>query len=381
MADVLLGVANSLVQGTIAKVQSAIEESSKLQQSAQDDLVFIVGEFEMMQSFLSSTTKNVTNNVVGTFVAQVLDLAYDVENSIEFVVHLDTICLNQTDDEAVGIIAQMKVRVQDVIQRKERYTLISDSGGPNPVMEMKQLHNVSSSFDMLAEAGSRAMNQRDMDVPANNALIGRTSDINQLAGYLAKARINELHVMSVWGIPGSGKSALVRNLYHEMAHLFEEHGWVDISHPFNLKDFSRSLLFQFNSHSLEANEAIGPVEQCRNLLKDRRCLVVIDDVDLQLTQEWGKIRAALLSRPTKSVIIVITNEEKIAFHCADRKDLVFNVKALSVEAAIDLFKMKAHVSSADVSSADVVDHHALLRLSAGHMRLRQPHMTKSLMVA
>ncbi|XP_066339712.1 disease resistance protein Pik-2-like [Miscanthus floridulus] len=463
----------------------------------------------MMQSFLSSTTKNVTNNVVGTFVAQVLDLAYDVEDSIEFVVHLDT--MSESDlwcrmipacmrpplplDEAVGIIAQMKVRVQDVIQRKERYTLISDSGGPNPVMKMKQLHNVSSSFDMLAEAGSSAMNQRDMDaltklvtkrgshrqvvsvwalggdhgaacksiirkaydnpkiwqdfscrawvklgspfnlpefcrsltdqfrgagpvkddhiadefeeqvnnrqyllvledlstkedwgviieklpdksnsscivvlteqfqvasfctglryiqhfwadysvctfyeeVPANNALIGRTSDINQLPGYLAKARINELHVMSVWGIPGSGKSALVRNLYHEMAHLFEEHGWVNISHPFNLKDFSRSLLFQFNSHS---NEAIGPVEQCRNLLKDHRCLVVIDDLDLQLTQEWGKIRAALLSRPTESVIIVITNEEKFAFHCADRKDLVFNVKALSVEAAIDLFKMK-----------------------------------------
>lgn len=149
--------------------------------------------------------------------------------------------------------------------------------------------------------------------------------------------------MSVWGIPGSGKSALVRNLYHEMAHLFEEHGWVDISHPFNLRDFSRSLLFQFNSHSLKANEAIDPVEQCRNLLKDRRCLVVIDD--LQLTQEWGTIRAALLSRPTESVIIVITNEEKIAFHCADRKDLVFNVKALSVEAAIGLFKMKVRLAS------------------------------------
>lgn len=157
--------------------------------------------------------------------------------------------------------------------------------------------------------------------------------------------------MSVWGIPGSGKSALVRNLYHEMAHLFEEHGWVDISHPFSLKDFSRSLLFQFNSHSLEANEAIGPVQQCRNLLKDRRCLVVIDDLQ---EEEWGKIRAALLSRPTESVIIIITNEEKIAFHCADRKDLVFNVKALSVEAAIDLFKMKVRLASQMIVSNTIV---------------------------
>lgn len=45
MADLVLGVAKSLVEGTLTKAQAAIEEESKLRQSTQRNLVFIVGEF------------------------------------------------------------------------------------------------------------------------------------------------------------------------------------------------------------------------------------------------------------------------------------------------------------------------------------------------
>ena len=95
MADLVLGVAKSLVEGTLTKAQSAIDEESKLRQSAQRDLVFIAGEFQMMQSFLRVTTEEqVRTNVVSiTWVIQVRDLAYDVEDCIEFVIHLDRVVL------------------------------------------------------------------------------------------------------------------------------------------------------------------------------------------------------------------------------------------------------------------------------------------------
>jgi len=140
MADLVLGVAKSLVQGTLTKAQSAIEEESRLRQSTQRDLVFIAGEFQMMQSFLSVTTEeHVRNNIVSTWVTQVRDLAYDVEDCIEFVVHLDTKsdwwlrsikCCNcmapaLSLDEANADIEQLKARVQDVSQRNIRY-LIGD---------------------------------------------------------------------------------------------------------------------------------------------------------------------------------------------------------------------------------------------------------------
>jgi hypothetical protein len=168
MADLVLGVAKSLVEGTLTKAQSAIDEESKLRQSAQRDLVFIAGEFQMMQSFLRVTTEEqVRTNVVSiTWVIQVRDLAYDVEDCIEFVIHLDT----KSDwwrrlipsfmrralplDVAVNMIDQLKARVHDVSQRNERYKLISDPG-PKPVMEARQL-GISGASGVLATARDTA---------------------------------------------------------------------------------------------------------------------------------------------------------------------------------------------------------------------------------
>ncbi|RLM69090.1 hypothetical protein C2845_PM17G06510 [Panicum miliaceum] len=518
MADLVLGVAKSLVEGTLTKAQSAIDEESKLRQSAQRDLVFIAGEFQMMQSFLRVTTEEqVRNNVVSiTWVIQVRDLAYDVEDCIEFIIHLDT----KSDwwcrlipsfmrralplDVAINMIDQLKARVHDVSQRNERYKLISDPD-PKLVMEAKQL-GISGASGVLATARDTAWKQREWEnfvkliikkdsklqvislwvsednlgnastiwkaynhpeihrkfkcrawvkvlhpfqpnefirsllgqfytnsreeqqgavldngvlTPAlddhlvhefselvkkqtylivlegvstteewdtirqylpqssngsrivvstqnfavasfctehpyfqqfsadqsfcvffrerEDPLVGRMSEVNQLSAYLAKARLNALQVMSVWGIAGAGKSALVRTLYRNKMSQNSEYTkyiWVDIYYPFNIMDFCKSLLMQFNSHSLETNE--DPVKQCHGLLKDHRCLLVIDN--LQSTEGWDLIHDALAFRPSGSAIVVITNEERIALHCADRKDLVFNVKALEIGAAIDLFK-------------------------------------------
>ncbi|CAN6381030.1 unnamed protein product [Urochloa humidicola] len=527
MADLVLVVAKSLVEGMLSKAQSAIEEESKLRHSTQRDLVFIAGEFHMMQSFLSITTEeHVRNNVVRSWVTQVRDLAYDVEDSIEFVIHLDTkfdwwhrlipswMRSTLPLDEAVGIIKDLKMRVQDVNQRKERYRLISDSGGPNPVMELTQPATVGSPFDMLAEARSTARKQQDMDAltklvtrrdsdrqvisvcvsgndlgaasksmirkaydnrkiwgkfsyrawvnvnlgnPFNlheflrsliyqfhgdgsvlpmekslddqfakvkeqlnnktyllvledlttnvdwktileylsdrrnrscivaltqefqvasycmqvpyiphfwsdyslcvfsednqGPLIGRMSEIIQLPKYPAKARMDALQVMSVCGIPGAGKSALVRNLYRNQMsqnNIYAKYIWVDVYHPFNLVDFCKSLLMQFRSRSLETDE--DPVKQCHGLLKDEQCLLVIDN--LQSTEDWDLIHGALAFRPSGSAIVVITNEERIALHCADRKDLVFHGKPLEAGAAIDLFKMKVEGSYISVNDVE-----------------------------
>lgn len=193
------------------------------------------------------------------------------------------------------------------------------------------------------------------------------SEIKQLLEYLAKARVNALQVMSVWGIAGVGKSALVRNLYHNKQNhtnnAYKKCIWVDIQHPFNLTDFCQSLLTQFHSCSPDPNE--DPVRECHGLLKDNWCLLVIDN--LQSAEEWDLIQDALAFRTSGSAIIVITNEERIALHCADRKDLVFNIKALEIRAAVDLFKkeVRSHKDNVDYYSYFTVLHHTNFNITIG----------------
>jgi hypothetical protein len=174
----------------------------------------------------------------------------------------------------------------------------------------------------------------------NFHLVERKSEMNQLGNYIAKARLNGLQVLSVWGIAGVGKSALVRNMYYDRIHrndsLFDRYGWVDVTHPFNLRDFSRSLLLDFHSQPVQAMGIKDPTQECHKILKDNWCLVVIDD--LESMEEWDLIQAALVSRPSSSIIIVITTEASIASHCADNEGVIFNVKGLEDKAALELFK-------------------------------------------
>lgn len=70
--------------------------------------------------------------------------------------------------------------------------------------------------------------------------------------------------------------------------------------------------------------------------------MVIDG--LQSKEEWDLIQSSLVSRYSKSntIIIVITTEASIAAYCADKDDLVFNVKTLETDAAFDLFENEVH---------------------------------------
>ncbi|KAM0856707.1 hypothetical protein ACQ4PT_048944 [Festuca glaucescens] len=526
MADLTVGLAKSVVEGTLSKAHAAIQEEAKLRQSAQRDLVFITGEFEMMRSFLNvANAERVENPVVRTWVRQIRELAYDVEDCIELVVHLDKdrtsfwfrlrrLCVPWTParmpalDQAVDEIEQLKARVADVSTRNVRYSLISDTGS-KPVVQ-QQLPAAAAGVtvaaaNMLAEARDAArrvqgigggdltqlitknvgvdlqvisvwgsggdhgtasiimktygdteicsnfthkawvklthpfsphelvrslmlqfclaeqpgmdvltMMQATQEVLFNNfqeivtqkrylvvvedlsnmaewhafkkflpdrrkgswiivstqqpeiatlcvghsyqilelkhfsaehsvcalfnkgshsdgdegkkpvveesySLVGRDSLIDQLRQYPAKARINSCQVMSVWGIAGVGKSALVKNLFDHTCYTgqFEKYHWVDVPHPFNLRDFHRSIPLDFR-------------------LETQSWLIVIDDIKSK--QEWDLMQSSLLPRSSRSVIIIITTEASIAAYCSSGEELVLNVKGLEAAAASSLFE-------------------------------------------
>jgi hypothetical protein len=91
----------------------------------------------------------------------------------------------------------------------------------------------------------------------------------------------------------------------------------------------------------------NPIVECREMLQSTS-FIVIDG--LQSTEEWDIIKDELVSRSnplkglesgpnSKNVIIVTTTDERIATHCRGPKEpLTYNVKAVELEAAVQLFK-------------------------------------------
>ncbi|KQJ91713.1 putative disease resistance RPP13-like protein 2 isoform X2 [Brachypodium distachyon] len=589
MADIVLGLTKSVVEGMLSKVQSAIEEEAKLKVRVQHDLVFITGEFQMMQSFLKAVDREqVKDSVVRTWVKQLRDLAYDVEDCIEFVIHVDEkliwwrcllpSCMVASPplDQAVSDVNQLKARVEDVSKRNMRYNLISDSSSSKPATTQQQPSTISGTteFDMLIEARDTARNHcglcdltkliskddKDLQVISvwgtgsnlgttsiirkafedpeicqkfrfrgwvklvypfdpykviwsllsefirnsyrqrggnvnveamlseaeavadmqgghvrnfinrvqNNRYlivledlptmvewdairtylpdmkngsriivstqqleiaslctghphqvselekisddhsvcvffkegsqsdedgkntmmmasndqtpvskrtealnwverfqpVGRKMEKSDLSFMLCQAaNIGRKKVISVWGIAGVGKSALVKMVYYgeiDKYDRFNKYGWVNVCRPFNLRDFSRSLLSDLNRESLQANGTSDfgtmgikdPIEECSNLMKKNKCLVVIDG--LQSMEEWDLIKVALANVPSKSCVVVITDEADVATHCAVPDDAVFNVKGLEADEALELFIREVYRETETLIDPDAV---------------------------
>ncbi|KAM0905001.1 hypothetical protein ACQ4PT_017642 [Festuca glaucescens] len=253
MADLAVGLAKSVVEGALTKAQSAIEEDSRLRQSAQRDLVFITGEFQMMQSFLKLADDERTRNiVVRTWVRQIRELAYDVEDCIEFVLHLDKksqwwrrmlpsfiAAATQPLDEAIAEIRQLKARVEDVSSRNARYSLISDSGSKPAVVQQQppaaaRAAMGAAAFSMLVEATDIAKRQH--------------GDLTQLI----TKKDDGLQVISVWGTGGDlGTLSIIRKAYEdpEISQNFSCRAWVKLTNPFSPLEFIRSLKVQFYANS------------------------------------------------------------------------------------------------------------------------------------
>ncbi|KAF8731108.1 hypothetical protein HU200_016544 [Digitaria exilis] len=367
MADLAIGLAKTVVEGALTRAQSAIEEETRLRLSTQQDLVFITGEFEMMHSFLeAANTERVRNNVVKTWVRQVRDLAYDVEDCIEFVVHLDDSdgptkwlfrmlppCLLAKPlplDVAVAEIAQLKARVEDVSCRNSRYNLISDSGSKPVVVQQQKTDDPDAAVTvtMTASAGDTMSEARDTAAKKQPGL----GDLTQLITKVG----SELGVISVWARSDDlGTSmSVIRKAYEdeEIRKNFWCRGWVKLEYPFNPRKFQQSVLAQFYTNTclkqgksvdvveLERREATvlkagGFAEEFKAQVNNKRYLLVLENVCTM--GDWDAIRACLPESVNSNRIIVSTEQREVARLCIGHSYQVLELKQYSADHPVCVF--------------------------------------------
>ena len=150
-------------------------------------------------------------------------------------------------------------------------------------------------------------------------------------------------VVSVCGIAGVGKSFLVKTLFNDRASPAWRftNAWVSAPHPFDIVDLCKGI-YQFTAdgdiYHYPPSEGEDIVLAWWDLLEreELQWLLVIDD--LQSKEDWDLIRVNLISKASKSCIIVITREETVARHCATSDDAVCILKGLEDKTALRLFE-------------------------------------------
>ncbi|KAF8768978.1 hypothetical protein HU200_007056 [Digitaria exilis] len=308
MEATAVSLARSVLDGVLSNAGSAVADEVARLIGVPKEVDFIRNELEMMQAFLKvSSTNPVPSDTVRTWVKQVRDLAYDVEDCLlDFALYAARTSSSRATGSwwlTPGAIAarhriaarirDLKASVEELNQRNLRYHVVVGSPAVAP----------------------RAADEQPAVLP----------DGGQDASSAAELAF---------------QSSLVRMVHNDPDLLdeFDYDVWVTVPHPLdNPEVFRRRLRKELG---LARDRSVA------EYLHEKRYLVVVDDLHSQ--EEWENICQVfphqLFKNRKGSRIIVTTRREDVARHCAAHvagwDGHVYELKPLGDDESLDLFCQK-----------------------------------------
>ncbi|XP_064937879.1 putative disease resistance protein RGA4 [Musa acuminata AAA Group] len=123
-----------------------------------------------------------------------------------------------------------------------------------------------------------------------------------------------LGVLPIVGIGGVGKTALAQLVYNDsrVANHFKRK-WVYVSDDFKMKRIFKELIYDSPGGVFEDNiSSAAMLKKLTDDFKDKRFLIVLDDVWDETGTTWKEIRSALTFGAKRSTILLTTQSPKVA---------------------------------------------------------------------
>ncbi|KAM3376556.1 hypothetical protein P3S68_015271 [Capsicum galapagoense] len=169
--------------------------------------------------------------------------------------------------------------------------------------------------------------------------LGFKEETNWLIRKLTSGPTN-LDVISITGMPGSGKTTLAYKVYNDksVCSHFDLRAWCTVDQDYDEKNLLVKLFNQVTGSDLKFSEEIDVADKLRIKLHGNRYLIVLDDV-------WDVDTWDDLTRPFPEVkkgsrIILTTWQKEVAFHGTGNTDPL-NLRLLRPEESWELLEKRA----------------------------------------
>ncbi|KAJ4977249.1 hypothetical protein NE237_002355 [Protea cynaroides] len=257
-----------------------------------------------------------------------------------------------------GVLTQRNIGLKCICYPKHLFTLRNF---------VKQIDDVNSRIEKISanksKYGIETLEAGQTLVPLNDGLawklrrasikeeledvVGMKKDMEDLEMLLTKDESQQLRVVSIVAMGGSGKTTLAKSVYkrRDVQKCFDSYAWIYVSQEFTIKDLLLEAIkhiMQRTKKDLEAENEEGLGKILSDHLKERRCLIVFDDVWKK--EDWDRIKEAFLTQVEGGKqwrVLLTTRNWEVAKH-ADPSTVPHELKPLDDKEGFELFLNKVY---------------------------------------
>ncbi|XP_050153325.1 putative disease resistance protein At1g50180 [Malus sylvestris] len=355
-------MAEAVVSMVIEGLKDSLFEEVKFLSGVSDQIEHAQTELLFMQGFLKDAdAKQGDSEVVHIWVQIIREAAYDLEDVVEsFALKV----VLKRGGSVKLVLKRFACILHEVVYRhkvgseiRSITAKLSDLRSKLPGYNIQQItgtqYGDATSFERQKEQRQSYPHVIQRDV------VGLEKDKEKLVSQLVKEE-KGLQVVSIWGMGGSGKTTLAKQVYDHNEAIkrhFDCFAWVCVSQQCQGKEVLEDILIKLTrATEKEDIEEILKMkkEQIAERLciiqKEKKCLVVLDDI--WTPDAWNSLKPGFpIGEETKTRILLTTRKKDVA-EIAGENCSVHESRMLDDKESWELFK-KIAISRRDQTNSKI----------------------------
>ncbi|KAJ0860899.1 putative virus X resistance protein-like, coiled-coil [Helianthus annuus] len=335
---------SALVKIIIQKLADEVFKEYARAQGIHSELEKLGEKLSQIQALLhDASDKEIKEENVKQWLNRLQHLAYDIEDVLDDVA---TEAMRRELTQESGA-STSKVKKLIVPTCCTNFSLSHRLSPKIDSITSKLQHLEKENPGLIVKGEKPKINNRgnETSLPESN-VFGRVAEkdelLKKLLGGDGSSKEN-FSIVPIVGMGGVGKTTLARLLYNDTkveAH-FELRAWVCVSDDFDLFKISKTI-FQDVSGDYKAFENLNQIQiALKEKLKDKRFLIVVDDVWTESKEKWENFVLPFHSGALGSRIIMTTRKKELLEKLDCGGVDVDLLESLSFEDALSLFAFHA----------------------------------------
>jgi len=329
MADFALAYGTEEI---LKRVSSLVAQGINLAWGFKGDMKRLEESLAMIQAVLQDAEKKSTGEAARLWLEDLRDVAYDAEDVL---------------DEFNYEILRRNLKIQNSLKGKVRRFFSPSIPVAFRLSTALKVQKIKKSLDELRNkatwcgalpvdtASQPGPNPKtDSFLGSSEVVIGRGDDVSKIIDLLVSSCSKQvLSVIPIVGTAGLGKTTVAKMVHQEVKgrKLFDVTFWICVSDSFYDERILGGMLQTLNENTGGISEINAIMTHLERELKNKKFLLVLDDVRNEGCEKWGSLKDRLLkiSGSNRNAVVVTTRLPVVASIMESPPECSYKLERLS----------------------------------------------------